>query len=128
MATANPSGQSPERLLIVRLSAMGDIIHTLPAAAALREALPQTTIGWLVEERWSELLCAKGSPMSGARSAQRPLVDYVHVVNTRQWRRALLSRVTWKEMSWASRELRAIDYQTVVDFQGAIRTAVLARW
>jgi heptosyltransferase I len=129
MAAANPSfGQSPERLLIVRLSAMGDIIHTLPAAAALREALPQTTIGWLVEERWSELLCAKGSPMSGARSAQRPLVDRVHIVNTRHWRRALLSTGTWKEMLAASRELRTIEYQTAVDFQGAIRTGFLARW
>ena len=42
-----------ERLLIVRLSAMGDIIHTLPAATALRRAFPQATLGWLIEERWA---------------------------------------------------------------------------
>ena len=49
-----------ERLLIVRLSAMGDVIHTLPAAQVLREAFPQAHIGWLIEERWAELLCAAG--------------------------------------------------------------------
>ena len=69
------------RLLIVRLSAMGDVIHTLPAAQALREAFPDAHIGWLIEERWAELLCASGTPRRGARSAQRPLVDWVHTVN-----------------------------------------------
>ena len=54
-----------ERLLIVRLSAMGDVIHTLPAAVFLRQAFPQAHIGWLIEERWAELLCAPGSPRRG---------------------------------------------------------------
>ncbi len=52
-------------LLIVRLSAMGDIIHTLPAVIALRRAFPHTTLGWLIEERWSELLCTQRYPRSG---------------------------------------------------------------
>src|SRR5438445_346969 len=64
-----------DSLLIVRLSAMGDIIHTLPAAAALRQAFPQATLGWLVEERWTELLCTLRCPRSGRRSPQRPLVE-----------------------------------------------------
>src|SRR5207253_3706910 len=51
-----------ERLLIVRLSAMGDVIHTLPAAQALRGAFPDAMIGWAIEERWAELLCAPGTP------------------------------------------------------------------
>ena len=50
------------RLLIVRLSSMGDVIHSLPAAQALRAAFPNSTIGWLIEERWAELLCAPGTP------------------------------------------------------------------
>ena len=64
-----PAKGKIERLLIVRLSAMGDVIHTLPAAHALRAAFPQAFIGWLIEERWAELLCAPGSPRRGARSA-----------------------------------------------------------
>ncbi|MGZ5178510.1 MAG: glycosyltransferase family 9 protein, partial [Burkholderiales bacterium] len=70
-----------DRLLIVRLSAMGDVIHTLPAAQALRVAFPQAMIGWLIEERWAELLCAPGAPRRGPRSVQRPVADWVHTVS-----------------------------------------------
>ncbi len=70
---------------------MGDVIHTLPAAQALREAFPQAMIGWLIEERWAELLCAPGTPRRGPRSAQRPLVDWVHTVNLVGWRKSLFS-------------------------------------
>ena len=75
----------------MRLSAMGDVIHTLPAVYALRVAFPQAHIGWLIEERWVELLCAPGSPRRGARSTLRPLVDEVHTVNLKGWRRSLFS-------------------------------------
>jgi heptosyltransferase I len=114
-------------LLVVRLSAMGDIIHTLPAAAALREALPDARLGWVVEERWAELLCAPRSPRSGPRSAQRPLVDRVHTVNTTEWRRALLSFHTWENIAASLRELRGIQYDAVIDFQGAFRSALIGR-
>jgi heptosyltransferase I len=115
-------------LLVVRLGAMGDIIHALPAVAALRRALPDVTLGWLVEERWSELLCAPGYPRSGARSPQRPLVDHVHFVNTAKWRRSMLSPDTWRNVSSSLREFREVHYDAVIDFQGAIRSAFLARW
>lgn len=115
-------------LLIVRLSAMGDIIHTLPAAAALRQAFPEATLGWLIEERWAELLCTLRYPRSGPRSRQRPLVDRIHTVKTGEWRRALFSFNTWQQMAVALSELRGIHYDAVVDFQGAVRSALLARW
>ena len=115
-------------LLIVRLSAMGDIIHTLPAAAALRQALPHATLGWLIEERWAELLCASRYPRSGPRSPQRPLIDRVHSVNTSEWRRAPFSFNTWMQMAVGLSQLRGIHYDAVIDFQGAVRSALLARW
>jgi len=117
-----------ERLLVVRLSAMGDIIHTLPAVAALREAFPRATLGWLVEERWAELLCTLRYPRSGRRSPQRPLVDRVHTINTAAWRRSLFSFNTWQQMAVGLSELRGLGYEAAVDFQGAVRTALLARW
>jgi heptosyltransferase-1 len=117
-----------DSLLVVRLSAMGDIIHTLPAAAALRQAFPYATLGWLVEERWAELLCTLRYPRSGPRSPQRPLVDRVHSVNTAEWRRALFSFNTWQQMAVGLSELRGIRYGAVIDFQGAVRSALLARW
>jgi len=114
-------------LLVVRLSAMGDIIHTLPAAAALRKNFPHATLGWVVEERWAELLCAPRYPRSGQRSRQRPLVDCVHTVNTAEWRRALFSLRTWQRIAASRSELRGIRYDAVIDFQGAIRSAFLGR-
>src|SRR5512146_2503276 len=90
--------QGLERLLIVRLGSMGDVIHTLPAATLLRRAFPQATLGWVIEERWAELLCAPAVPRMGQRSAGRPLVDAVHAVNTLAWRSAPLSEETWKEI------------------------------
>lgn len=116
------------RLLIVRLSSMGDIIHTLPAAAALRNAFPDAAIGWVVEERWAELLCTLHTPRSGPRSPQRPLVDRVHTVNTRNWRSSLLSPHTWHHILSALSDLRGGHYEIAVDLQGAVRSAVLARW
>ncbi len=121
-------GKKIERLLIVRLSAMGDVIHTLPAAYALRKAFPEASIGWLIEERWVELLCAPGTPLRGPRSAQRPLVDWVHPVNLIGWRKSLLSISTLQQIAKVWNDVRAARYQVAVDLQGAIRSAVLARW
>jgi len=117
-----------ERLLIVRLSAMGDVIHTLPAAQALREAYPQATIGWLIEERWAELLCAPGSTRRGPRSPKRPLVDWVHTVSLTEWRKSLFSISTVEQIARVWNDIRSTRYDIAVDLQGAIRSAVLAHW
>lgn len=116
-----------ERLLIVRLGSMGDIIHALPAVIALRRAFPEALIGWIVEERWAELLCAASEPRCGPRSPRRPIIDKVHTVNTKEWRHSLLSVQTWERMAAALSELRAPQYRLAADFQGAVRSAVLAR-
>jgi heptosyltransferase I len=112
----------------VRLSAMGDVIHTLPAVHALREAFPQAVIGWLIEERWSELLCVPGSPRRGARSALRPLVDEIHTVDLRVWRKSLFSISTLQHAATVWNDVRGAHYDVVLDLQGALRSAMLARW
>jgi heptosyltransferase I len=117
-----------ERILIVRLSAMGDVIHTLPAAQALRATFPNAMIGWLIEERWAELLYAPGTPLRGRRSAGRPLADWVHTVNLRAWGNSLFSVSTVEQIARAWNDVRAAHYDIAVDLQGAIRSAVLARW
>jgi heptosyltransferase-1 len=124
--TSSPS--TVERLLIVRLSAMGDIIHTLPAATALRNAFPHATIGWIIEERWTELLCTLSTPRAGPRSPQRPLADRIHAVNIATWRSSLLSTRTWQQIAAELSALRAGHYDVAVDFQGAVRSALLAKW
>jgi heptosyltransferase-1 len=116
-----------ESLLVVRLGAMGDIIHTLPAVTALRSAFPETKIGWVVEDRWAELLCARDSARSGPRSAARPLIDFVHTVDTKVWRKSLLSRKTHRQISKVRHEIRDCNYEIAIDFQGAMKSAVIAR-
>jgi len=125
--SAGAPGNPPKSLLVVRLGAMGDVIHTMHAVALLRCALPETQIGWVIEERWAELLCAKGTPRSGARSAGRPLVDFVHPVNTKAWRKSPLAGKTRQQFSAALKEIRDQEYELAIDFQGAIKSALLAR-
>jgi heptosyltransferase-1 len=120
-----------DKLLIVRLSAMGDVIHALPAVNALRQKLPGTEIGWVIEERWSELLCAKGYPLAGVLSEQRPLASRVHNVRTKQWRRNLFAprawSTTWRDLQGSLEATRKIHYAVALDLQGSIRSALIAR-
>jgi heptosyltransferase-1 len=116
------------RVLVVRLGSMGDVIHTLPAVTALRRIIPDAMIGWVIEERWAELLCTLSTPRSGPRSPQRPLVDKIHTVNTKAWRSSPFSNQTWEQMAAGLSDLRAGRYEIATDFQGAARSALIARW
>jgi heptosyltransferase I len=123
-----PNTSTIPRLLIVRLGSMGDVIHSLPAAAALRHCFPDATLGWVIEEHWTELLCTLPTPRHGPRSAQRPLVDRIHAVNTWKWRSALSSVQNWEQIAATFSDIRAIKYQRAVDLQGALRSALVASW
>jgi heptosyltransferase I len=116
------------RVLIVRLGAMGDILHALPAITALRAAHPEWYIGWAVEPQWRGLLCAECSTPPSARSRQMPLVDAIHIVPAKQWARSPLSAATLRDIRRVRRELREGRYDIAIDLQGAVRSAVIARW
>jgi heptosyltransferase-1 len=121
------SDRKIERLLIVRLGAMGDVLHTLPAVHALRQAFPQAFIGWLIEERWAELLCSAGTARRGVRSALRPLVDEVHTVDLKAWRKSLFSSSTVQRAVTVWNDVRDAHYDAAVDLQGALRSGFLAQ-
>lgn len=127
MSPASAANVPPNSLLVVRLGAMGDVIHTLAAICSLRAEFPQMRIGWIIEDRWSELLSAGNTPRSGARDPQRPVVDFVHVVDTKRWRKSLLSSQTKHEARQALREVRDQHYEVAADFQGALKSAAMAR-
>ena len=109
----------------MRLSAMGDILHALPAVTALRYAHPEWRIGWAVEPQWKPLLAAEGAV---ARGLAMPLVDRVHVIAARQWARTPVLPRTLLEIRGARRELRQEKYDVCVDLQGAVRSAAIAKW
>lgn len=104
---------------------MGDIIHSLPAAAALRQAFPHAMIGWVVEERWADLLCAPSARREIRRSAACPVVDAIHIASTRAWRCAPFSSSTRKQFVNVIRETRLMQYKIAIDLQAAIRSAAL---
>jgi heptosyltransferase I len=113
------------RLLVVRLGAMGDILHSLPAVTALRAAHPQWFIGWAIEPQWRGLFCANGcAPGTPAM----PLVDQIHTVPAKKWAKSPLSLATLQEMRRVRRELREAHYDVAVDLQGAVRSAWFSRW
>ena len=116
-----------ERILIVRLGAMGDVLHALPAVAALRHALPAARIGWVIEERWAGLLAASSARRDQERSPAKPLVDMLHLVDTRSWRSALFSDETWNEVRATVAAMKTSRYEAAIDFQGLSKSAVLAR-
>ncbi len=122
--THSPTGEHA-RLLIVRLGAMGDVLHAMPAVAALRAALPEAHIGWVIEPRWAPLLSAE----SGAQphTPSMPLVDRIHIAPARSWARRPLSATTWSEMKALRGALRRERYDIAIDLQGAVRSALIGR-
>jgi lipopolysaccharide heptosyltransferase I len=109
------SEAQPARLRVVRLGSMGDIVHALPAVASLRAAFPGVQIDWVVEERWKDLLDGN------------PDVSQVIAVDTQRWRRGLGRPQTWSELSGAVGGLRRQHYDVAVDFQGLLKSALVAR-
>jgi len=105
----------PSSVLILRFGAMGDILHTLPAAAHLRRTLPDARIVWAVEPRWAPLL------------AGNPAIDRVLPFPLKAWRKNLLRPAAWGELRTAVRELRAEAFDLALDFQGLIKSAATAR-
>jgi heptosyltransferase-1 len=93
------------KILLVRLGALGDVVHAIPAAAALRKAFPDARIDWLVER------------------THREIVDLVTVID----RAIVLEAPTLKGWTLAVRELRQTPYDVAIDLQGLMKSAVLAR-
>jgi heptosyltransferase-1 len=121
----------PPRVLIVRIGAMGDVLHAMPAVAALRKLHPEWFIGWAIEPIWSELLEASREASVASRfdgrNTHRPLVDLWSRVPTREWKKRPLAMATLRDIGALRRELREDRYDICIDMQGAIRSAVVGR-
>lgn len=107
-----------KRVLVVRVGAMGDVLHALPAVTALRRARPEWEIGWAVDRRWAALLGGDG---------RAPVVDAVHVAATKEWSARPVSVRTMRQVLELRAELRAVNYDVCVDMQGTMRSAVIGR-
>lgn len=103
-------------ILFIKTSSLGDVIHHMPAVADARRARPGDRLSWLVEEDCVPLV------------RLHPAVNEVIPVASRRWRRdGLLSSGTLREMAAFRRMLQARRFDVVIDTQGLVRTAMMAR-
>lgn len=105
-----------KKILIIKSSSMGDVVHALPVAQDIRQALPDARIDWVVEESFQEI------------PALSTAVDGRVVTAFRRWRRELLQPRTWHEVRAVKERLQAEHYDAVIDLQGLIRSALVAQW
>jgi len=103
-------------ILFIKTSSLGDVIHHMPALTDARRALPAATFAWAVEEAFAPL------------ARLHPAVNEVIPVAWRRWRKSMLAPATLREIGASLRAVRARRYETVVDSQGLLRTAILARF
>ena len=96
------------RILVVRLSSLGDVVHAIPVVAALRRTFPDAEIDWLVDEQYRELV------------ELVPVVDRTVGIRTRGGSR-------WRGRAGVVRQLRVARYDVALDLQGLLKSAVLAR-
>jgi heptosyltransferase I len=106
--------ETPRRILIIKLGSIGDVVHTLPALADLKQSFPEAEIDWLVESKARVLL--SGNPW---------LHDVVEI-DTHRWRRSW-SLAALAEMGRIASRLRSRRYDVALDFQGLWKSAVLGR-
>jgi len=102
------------RVLVVKLTSMGDVLHLMPALSDLRKQHPEAIVDWMVEDSFAEI------------PSWHPSVQRVIQVSTRRWRSLALTNV--KEFLSFLKELREQPYDVVIDAQGLIKSAVFSRF
>lgn len=103
------------RVLLVKTSSLGDVIHNLPVASDIAARFPGVVIDWAVEEGFADIPCL------------HPAVARVIPVALRRWRKHLLARETWVQWREFRRVVRHQDYDIVIDSQGLLKSALVAR-
>ena len=102
-------------VLFIKTSSLGDVIHHMPAVVDARKAHPDTTFAWLVEEAFAPLV------------RLHPAVGHVVPVAWRRWRKSLYAPSTMSEIAASLRAIRDLHFGNIVDTQGLLRSALIAR-
>lgn len=114
-----PNPRTPESILIVRMSAFGDIVCALPTLRALRASFPKARLGWVVDERFQELV------------AHDPQIDQVFVAPLARWgkmvKKARNLPAVRGEYARLGQELREAGYEVCLDLQGIVKSGLITR-
>ena len=104
------------RILFVKTSSLGDVVHNCPAVSDAARAIPGAEIDWVVEEPFA--------PVAAMHSRVRRVIP----VAVRRWRSALWNPAVWREMREVRRAIAAERYDAVVDTQSLVKSALIASW
>ena len=110
-----PANRAMTDILFIKTSSLGDVIHNMPAVTEARRARPEARFAWLVEEAFAPLV------------RLHPAVGEVVPVAWRRWRKSLYAPGTLAEIVRSLAAIRARAYDEIVDSQGLLRSAVIAR-
>lgn len=103
------------RILIVKTSSLGDVIHNLPVVSDICRHFPEAQVDWCVEQSFAAI------------PRLHPGVAGIIPVAIRQWRKGLLKAATWQQIGQARENLGQASYDAIVDTQGLLKSALLAR-
>lgn len=110
-------GQAPRRILIVRLSSLGDVIQTLPLPTVIRRSFPDAKIGWAIDTELAEAI------------EDQPDIDWIHRCDRNRWGAEAFDPRSWRRIGTAMRrlagEIRDVQYDVSIDAQGLFKSAVI---
>ena len=115
---AEQTAQSP-KILLVKLSSLGDVLHNLPIVWDLRSRLPDAQIDWIVEEGYVHLL----EPLKTTATFKG--IDQIIPVAFRRWRKNLFSLRMWREFFAMRKKLQATTYDVLLETQGLLKSALV---
>ena len=104
------------RILIVKTSSLGDVVHMLPAITDAARMIPDLTVDWVVEESFQ------------AVPNWHAVVDKVIPVAIRRWRKSFFSSQTRREIKSTKQNIRSTEYDAIIDSQGLFKSLVVAHW
>jgi heptosyltransferase I len=102
-------------ILLIKTSSLGDVVHNLPVVSDIRARFPDARIDWVVEEAYQDIVC------------MHPGVHRAIPVALRRWRGNVLKPAHWREFAQYRHALSGVRYDCVIDTQGLIKSALLAR-
>ncbi|MBU3540740.1 lipopolysaccharide heptosyltransferase I [Polynucleobacter sp. UB-Tiil-W10] len=118
MSNSSANSQNP-KILLVKLSSLGDVLHNLPIVWDLRARLPHAQIDWVVEEGYVHLL----TPLLSQEGFQG--IDHIIPFSLRRWKKNLFKLSTWQQFFAFKKELQQTSYDIIIETQGLLKSAIV---
>ncbi len=118
MSNASAQLKKP-KILLVKLSSLGDVLHNLPIVWDIRARLPEAQIDWVVEEGYVHLL----TPLLSKDGFKG--IDRIIPFGLRRWKKNLFKLSTWQQFFAFKKELQAVSYDVIIETQGLLKSAIV---